>query len=98
KPKFDAVLSQFDIYLGDIDDVAWTRPYGGYFIDLVTPPGAAKRTIALAKELGITLTPAGAAFPYGHDVEDRHIRIAPSFPSLNEISQAARGIALALRV
>ena len=48
--------------------------------------------------LGITLTSAGAAFPYGNDVEDRHIRIAPSFPSLDEISQAAKGIALALRV
>ena len=98
KPKFDAVLAQFDAYLGDVDGVAWTRPHGGYFIDLVTPPGCAKRTIALARELGITLTSAGAAFPYGNDVEDRHIRIAPSFPSLDEISQAAKGIALALRV
>jgi len=98
KPKFDAVLAQFDAYLGGIGGVSWTRPHGGYFIDLVTPPGCAKRTIALAKELGITLTSAGAAFPYGNDVEDRHIRIAPSFPSLDEISQAAKGIALALRV
>lgn len=97
KPKFDAVLAQFDLYLGAIDGVTWTRPAGGYFIDLVTPPGCAKRTIALAKELGITLTAAGAAFPYGRDEEDRHIRIAPSFPSLVEISQAAKGIALALR-
>ncbi|PFH12428.1 DNA-binding transcriptional MocR family regulator [Collimonas sp. PA-H2] len=97
KPKFDAVLAQFDLYLGAIDGVRWTRPAGGYFIDLVTPPGCAKRTIALAKELGITLTAAGAAFPYGRDEEDRHIRIAPSFPSLAEISQAAKGIALALR-
>ncbi|AMO95368.1 putative aminotransferase [Collimonas fungivorans] len=98
KPKFDAVLAQFDAYLGENEGVSWTRPHGGYFIDLVTPPGCAKRTIALAKELGITLTSAGAAFPYGNDVEDRHIRIAPSFPSLDEISQAAKGIALALRV
>ncbi|MGB7193341.1 MAG: aminotransferase class I/II-fold pyridoxal phosphate-dependent enzyme [Collimonas pratensis] len=97
KPKFDAVLAQFDRYLGVIEEVSWTRPLGGYFIDLVTPPGCAKRTIALAKELGITLTAAGAAFPYGLDAEDRHIRIAPSFPSLDEISQAAQGIALALR-
>ncbi|AMP05037.1 aminotransferase class I/II-fold pyridoxal phosphate-dependent enzyme [Collimonas pratensis] len=97
KPKFDAVLAQFDRYLGAIEEVSWTRPLGGYFIDLVTPPGCAKRTIALAKELGITLTAAGAAFPYGRDAEDRHIRIAPSFPSLDEISQAAQGIALALR-
>lgn len=98
KPKFDAVLAQFDALLGDVPGVHWTRPQGGYFIDLVTPPGNAKRTIALAKEAGVVLTPAGAAYPYGKDPDDSHIRIAPSFPSLDEITQAARGIALALRV
>ena len=64
----------------------------------VTPDGSAKRTVALAKEAGITLTPAGAAFPYGNDPKDSHIRIAPSFPSLDEITKAAQGIALSLRV
>jgi DNA-binding transcriptional MocR family regulator len=98
KPKFDAVLAQFDALLGEVKGVTWTRPEGGYFIDLVTPPGKAKKTIALAKEAGITLTPAGAAFPYGKDPTDSHIRIAPSFPSQQEITQAARGIALALLV
>jgi len=98
KPKFDAVLEQFQALLGDVPGVSWTRPEGGYFIDLVTPEGAAKRTVALAKEAGITLTPAGAAFPYGRDPKDRHIRIAPSFPSLDEITKAAQGIALSLRV
>jgi len=98
KPKFDAVLAQFDAYLGEEPGVSWTRPQGGYFIDLVTPPGLARRTVALAKEAGITLTPAGAAFPYGVDPEDSHIRIAPSFPSLPEITQAAQGIALCLRL
>jgi DNA-binding transcriptional MocR family regulator len=98
KPKFDAVLAQFDQMLGDLPGVSWTRPQGGYFIDLVTPAGAAKRTVALAKEAGITLTPAGAAFPYGKDPQDSHIRIAPSFPSLDEITKAAQGIALSLRL
>ncbi len=98
EPKFDAVLAEFEEYLGQVAGASWTRPKGGYFIDLVTPPGAAKRTIALAKEAGIVLTPAGAAFPYGLDPEDSHIRIAPSFPSLDEIRQAAKGIALSLRV
>jgi DNA-binding transcriptional MocR family regulator len=98
KPKFDAVLEQFEALLGDVEGVSWTRPEGGYFIDLVTPDGAAKRTVALAKEAGITLTPAGAAFPYGLDPKDRHIRIAPSFPSLDEINKAAQGIALSLRL
>lgn len=98
KPKFDAVLAQFDALLGQMPGVSWTRPDGGYFIDLVTPPGMAKRTVALAKEAGITLTPAGAAFPYGKDPQDSHIRIAPSFPSLDEITKAAQGIALSLRL
>ncbi|MTV41404.1 aminotransferase class I/II-fold pyridoxal phosphate-dependent enzyme [Duganella radicis] len=98
KPKFDAVLEQFQACLGGVEGVSWTRPEGGYFIDLITPDGAARRTVALAKEAGITLTPAGAAFPYGVDPKDRHIRIAPSFPSLDEINKAAQGIALSLRV
>ena len=98
RPKFDAVLAQFAQHLGDVPGVAWTTPKGGYFIDLVTPPGAARKTIALAQAAGITLTPAGAAYPYGIDPDDRHIRIAPSFPSLPEITQAAEGIALALKV
>ncbi|CUI08089.1 aminotransferase class I/II-fold pyridoxal phosphate-dependent enzyme [Massilia antarctica] len=98
KPKFDAVLAQFGAHLGDVAGVSWTVPKGGYFIDLVTPPGFARKTIALAKEAGITLTPAGAAYPYGVDPEDSHIRIAPSFPSLPEITQAAEGIALALKL
>jgi DNA-binding transcriptional MocR family regulator len=98
KPKFDAVLAQFQAHLGDVPGVSWTHPDGGYFIDLITPDGAAKRTVALAKEAGIVLTPAGAAFPYGLDPLDRHIRIAPSFPSLAEINQAAQGIALSLKL
>lgn len=98
RPKFDAVLAQFKEHLGSVPGVSWTNPKGGYFIDLVTPPGAARKTIALAKEAGITLTPAGAAYPYGVDPEDSHIRIAPSFPSLPEITQAAEGISLALKL
>jgi DNA-binding transcriptional MocR family regulator len=98
KPKFDAVLAQFAEHLGKTDGVSWTHPKGGYFIDLVTPNGAAKRTVALAREAGITLTPAGASFPYGRDPGDRHIRIAPSYPSLAEITQAAQGIAISLKL
>lgn len=98
KPKFDAVEAAFASQLAQLPEVSWTRPEGGYFIDLVTPPGRARRTVELAKALGITLTPAGAAFPYGRDPDDRHIRIAPSFPSLEEIGLAAQGVALSLRV
>jgi DNA-binding transcriptional MocR family regulator len=98
KPKFDVVLTQFAEHLGNIEGVSWTHPKGGYFIDLVTPNGVAKHTVTLAREAGITLTPAGAAFPYGRDPDDSHIRIAPSFPSLTEITQAAQGIAISLKL
>lgn len=96
KPKFDAVIEQFEYYLKDNPNISWTNPKGGYFIDLKVPQGFAKRTIELAKDLGITLTPAGAAFPYRIDPTDNHIRIAPSYPSLSEIMQAAKGISLSL--
>ena len=98
KPKFDAVEKEFASQLSQLPEVTWTHPEGGYFIDLLTPPGRAKRTVELAKALGITLTPAGAAFPYGRDPDDRHIRIAPSFPSLDEVQRAALGVALSLRL
>jgi DNA-binding transcriptional MocR family regulator len=96
KPKFDAVDTIFTEYLGKVDDIRWSKPLGGYFIDLITPSGLAKRTIELAKEAGIVLTPAGATFPYGKDPEDKHIRIAPSYPTLEEIKLAAQGISLSL--
>jgi len=98
KPKFDVVEQGFSEHLAGVAGVSWSHPEGGYFIDLVTPKGRAKRTVELAKEAGITLTGAGAAFPYGKDPEDKHIRIAPSFPSIEELKLAAKGVSLALRV
>jgi DNA-binding transcriptional MocR family regulator len=96
RPKFDAVVAAFEALLADVPDVSWNRPEGGYFISLYVPKGYAKRTVALAAEAGLVLTPAGAAYPYGRDEEDRHLRIAPTFPSLDEVKLAARGIALSL--
>ena len=97
KPKFDAVHHAFGAHFSDLPGVSWTRPEGGYFISLHVPPGHAKRTVALAAAAGLVLTPAGAAFPYGDDPDDRHLRIAPSFPSLDEVRRAADGIALSVR-
>jgi DNA-binding transcriptional MocR family regulator len=74
--------------------VSWTRPKGGYFISLEVGKGCAKRVVALAKEAGVVLTPAGATHPYGTDPEDRTIRIAPTFPQLPEVALAAEGVAL----
>jgi DNA-binding transcriptional MocR family regulator len=93
-PKFQTVLEVFDENLAGVDGVSWTRPRGGYFICLTVPAGCARRVIALAKDAGVELTPAGATYPHGEDIEDRTIRIAPTFPEPAEIAQAAEGVAL----
>ena len=93
-PKFHKVLDIFDEKLAGIPGVTWTRPKGGYFISLDVPKGCAQRVVALAKEAGVALTPAGATHPYGKDPDDRTIRIAPTFPELAEVAQAAEGVAL----
>jgi len=93
-PKFWKVLQIFEGTLARVAGVNWTRPKGGYFISLEVPNGCARRVVALAQEAGIELTPAGATHPYGQDPEDRTIRIAPTFPELAEVEQAAEGVAL----
>jgi DNA-binding transcriptional MocR family regulator len=97
-PKFEAVLNIFATELSELPDVTWTKPKGGYFISLEVSPGCAKRVVTLAREAGIVLTPAGATHPYGVDPEDRTIRIAPSFPSLDEVQQAAKAVALCVKL
>jgi DNA-binding transcriptional MocR family regulator len=92
-PKFQKVLDIFDERLGDVPGVRWTRPKGGYFISLDVPDGCARRVVALAKEAGVELTPAGATHPFGKDPDDRTIRIAPTFPELPEVALAAEGMA-----
>jgi len=95
-PKFQKVLEVFDRRLGNTSGVSWTRPKGGYFISLDVPDGCARRVVALAKEAGVELTPAGATHPLGKDPNDRTIRIAPTFPELPEIEQAAEGVAVCI--
>jgi DNA-binding transcriptional MocR family regulator len=93
-PKFEMVLEVFDELLAGVPGVRWTRPKGGYFIALEVPEGCARRVVALAKEAGVELTPAGATHPFGVDPEDRTIRIAPTFPELAEVAKAAQAVAL----
>ncbi len=93
-PKFQKVLDIFGEKLAHVPDVSWTKPKGGYFISLSVPKGCAQRVVALAKEAGVALTPAGATHPHGKDPDDRTIRIAPTFPVLSEVAQAAEGVAL----
>ena len=97
-PSFQAVLDVFDAKLGQMPGVTWTRPKGGYFIGLDVPKGCARRVVSLAQEAGMELTPAGATYPHGKDPEDRTIRIAPTFPELSEVRQAAEGVALCVRL
>jgi DNA-binding transcriptional MocR family regulator len=97
-PKFKAVLDVFDAELSNLSEVRWTKPTGGYFINLEVPFGCAKRVVNLAQCAGVILTPAGATHPYGHDPEDRTIRIAPSFPTLTEVREAAKAVSLCVRL
>jgi DNA-binding transcriptional MocR family regulator len=93
-PKFQKVLATFAETLSGVPDVSWTRPKGGYFVSLEVGKGCAQRVVSLAKEAGVVLTPAGATHPYGKDPDDRTIRIAPTFPELAEVAQAAEGVAI----
>ncbi|WP_426448101.1 aminotransferase class I/II-fold pyridoxal phosphate-dependent enzyme [Paenibacillus sp. S-38] len=88
KPKFDLVLQKFEAELGGKQIASWHKPNGGYFISLNTLDGCAKEVVRMAAEAGVTLTKAGATFPYGRDPRDRNIRIAPTFPSLAELDTA----------
>ena len=88
RPKFEAVLAAFEKELAPRGVAEWKSPLGGYFISLNVLPGCAKRVYELAKNAGVTLTPAGAPFPYGIDPEDKNLRIAPSFPPVSELTLA----------
>lgn len=98
KPKFEAVLTTLDEELSGLDIGEWTKPNGGYFISFEAMDGCAKAIVAKCKEAGMTLTGAGATFPYGKDPKDSNIRIAPSFPTPEEMKQAAELFALCVKL
>ena len=88
RPKFDRVLQHLDDGL-EADGVGtWSRPRGGYFLSYDGPPGTAAAAVELARQAGVKLTPAGATFPYGRDPDDTNIRIAPTYPSLDQLDRA----------
>lgn len=97
QPHFQVIFDAFK-ELGDLHIARWTTPKGGYFISLYTLNGCAKRTFDLCKQAGVLLTSPGAAFPYGKDPDDSHIRIAPTFPSLEELKKAASVLQLCVKI
>ena len=97
-PKFDAVLNALDKELGGRDAGTWVKPEGGYFVTYIANPGCAKRIVALCKEAGVVMTNAGATHPYGKDPDDSYIRIAPSFPTPDELALAMEIFCVSVRL
>ena len=97
-PKFQAVLNALEKELGGTGIAQWNNPNGGYFISLDVMDGCAKRTVDLCKQAGVVLTPAGATYPYGKDPLDRNIRIAPTFPPVDELKAAVNLLCLSLKL
>lgn len=98
RPKFEAVLDTLERELGGLELGSWHKPKGGYFISFDSIPGCAKAIVAKAKEAGVIMTNAGATYPYGKDPEDKNIRIAPSFPTPEELAQAAEIFVLSVKL
>lgn len=97
QPKFKIVLYEFEEELRECNIAQWTQPRGGYFISLDVMRGTAKRVCQLCKEAGVTLTPAGATYPYGYDPADQNLRIAPSYPPVDELLSATKLLCLCVK-
>ena len=98
RPKFEMVLNTLDRELGGLGIGEWTKPHGGYFISFDSMEGCAKAIVAKAKEAGVVLTGAGATYPYGKDPKDSNIRIAPSFPTPEDLGKAAEVFVLCVKL
>lgn len=97
-PKYQLVLELLEKELGGTGLLTWHKPEGGYFITVDTLPGCAKETVALAKGAGVVLTGAGATYPYGKDPLDTNIRLAPSYPPMDELEAAMKLFCLCVKL
>ena len=98
RPKFEIVLNGLEEELSGLEIGSWVKPRGGYFVSFDSMEGCAKAIVAKAKEAGLIMTPAGATFPYGKDPKDTNIRIAPSFPTPEELSVAIKVFVLSVKL
>ena len=98
RPKFEAVLEILDRELGEIGIGTWTRPNGGYFISFDSLEGCAKNIVSLAKKAGVTMTDAGATWPYHKDPHDSNIRIAPTYPPIDDLKLATELFSLCAKI
>ncbi len=98
RPKFEAVLDILESQLGGKNIAWWNKPNGGYFISLFVLDGCAREIIGMAAQAGVTLTPAGSTYPYGRDLRDRNIRLAPTYPSLEELKSAIEVLCICVQL
>lgn len=97
-PRFAAVEEALSSQLAGLGIATWTNPTGGYFVNLDVHPGTASRVISLAKAAGVALTPAGSAFPGRNDPRDENIRLAPSFPSVEDVAASMSAVAVCVKL
>ena len=97
-PRFELVDKKFNEQLADLGIASWLKPRGGYFVSIDIYPGTAKKVEKMCKDAGLVITSAGATYPYGNDPKDSNIRIAPSFPPLDELSLAMDVFCLCVKI
>ena len=98
EPRFKMVTDTLEKELSGLDVACWTNPNGGYFVSVDVLEGCAKRVVSLCKEAGVVLTGAGATYPYGKDPKDSNIRIAPSYPPVEELKLAVEIFTTAVKL
>lgn len=98
RPKFETVITMLNDELGGLGIAEWTEPRGGYFIGFDAMEGCAKKIVSMCADAGVVMTDAGATYPYGNDPKDSNIRIAPSFPTIDELIEACKIFIICVKV